>query len=209
VPLIVRWPGVIQPGAIRDDLVAFIDFAPTVLSIAGCPLGRDLQGQIFLGPNRASERKYIFAARDRMDEAYDRIRCVRDKQFKYIRNFHPELPYAQRIEYMEEMPTTRVWREWNAEGKLNSIQKLWFAKTKPSEELYDLEVDPHEVNNLAASAKHREKLDELRAALDRWMIETRDMGAVAETELIARGLVADKLTEYQARVKPLPEKLKL
>jgi N-sulfoglucosamine sulfohydrolase len=209
VPLIVRWPGVLQPGTVRDDLVAFLDFAPTVLSMARCAVPQDWQGQIFLGPHRAPERKYIFAARDRMDEAYDRIRCVRDKRFKYIRNFHPELPYAQRIDYMEEMPTTRVWREANAQGKLNKVQKLWFAKTKPPEELYDLERDPHEIQNLAASAKHREKLNELRGALDRWIVETGDMGAIAETELIARGLVADKLTEYQARVKPLPDGLKL
>lgn len=209
VPLIVRWPGMIDRGAVRDDLVAFVDFAPTVLSIAGCAVPQDLQGQVFLGPNRAVERKYIFAARDRMDEAYDRIRCVRDKRYKYIRNFHPELPYAQRIDYMEQMPTTRVWRELNAEAKLNPAQKLWFAKTKPSEELYDLERDPHEINNLAGSSKHRDKLNELRAALDRWIAETGDMGAIAESELIARGLVADKLSEYQARVKPLPEKLKL
>jgi N-sulfoglucosamine sulfohydrolase len=209
VPLIVRWPGRIKPGTVRDDLVAFVDFAPTVLSMAGGAAPPEWEGQIFLGPKRAAERKYIFAARDRMDEAYDRIRCVRDKGFKYIRNFHPELPYAQRIDYMEEMPTTRVWREWNAEGKLNKVQKLWFAKTKPAEELYDLERDPHEINNLAASARQRKKLNELRGALDQWVAETGDMGAVAETEMIARGLVADKLTEYQGRVKPLPEKLKL
>jgi N-sulfoglucosamine sulfohydrolase len=209
VPLIVRWPGHIQPGTRRDDLVAFVDLAPTVLSIAGCDVPKDLDGQVFLGPNRAPDRKYIFAARDRMDEAYDRIRAVRDQRYKYIRNFHPELPYAQRIDYMEEMPTTRVWRELNAQGKLNGPQKLWFSKTKPPEELYDLDRDPHEVQNLADSPKHRQKINELRAALDRWIIETQDMGAIAETELIARGLVADKLREYQARVKPLPEKLKL
>jgi len=209
VPLIVRWPGTIKRGTTRQDLVAFIDFAPTVLSIAGCDVPKELQGQVFLGPNRAPDRKYVFAARDRMDEAYDRIRCVRDQRYKYIRNFHPELPYAQRIDYMEEMPTTRVWREQAAEGKLNPVQKLWFARTKPPEELYDLDRDPHEINNLAAASKHRDKLNELRAALDRWIVETHDMGAIAETELISRGLVADKLSEYQARVKPLPEKLKL
>jgi N-sulfoglucosamine sulfohydrolase len=209
VPLIVRWPGAIPPATVRDDLVAFIDFAPTVLSMAGCAVPPDLQGQIFLGPKRAPERKYVFAARDRMDETYDRIRCVRDNRFKYIRNFHPELPYAQRIDYMEEMPTTRVWREWNAEGKLNNVQKLWFAGNKPPEEFYDLQRDPHEIHNLTASAAHREKLNELRAALDQWIVETADMGAIAETELIARGVVADKLSEYQARVKPLPGKWKL
>ena len=92
-------------------------------------------------------------------------------------------------------------------GKLNGVQKLWFARTKPPEELYDLDHDPHEINNLAATSRHRDKLNELRAALDRWIVETHDMGAIAETELISRGLVADKLSEYQARVKPLPERL--
>lgn len=209
VPLIVRWPGKLKPGTVRDDLVAFIDFAPTVLSIAGCDVPKDLDGQIFLGPNRSPERKYVFAARDRMDEAYDRIRCVRDKRYKYIRNFHPELPYAQRIDYMEQMPTTRIWREFNAEGKLNAAQKLWFAKAKPPEELYDLRADPHELNNLAGHRAHRARLSELRDALDRWIVETGDLGAVAETELISRGLVADKLSDYQTRIKPLPEKLRL
>jgi len=209
VPLIVRWPGKIEPGSVREDLVCFLDFAPTVLSLAGVTVPSEMQGHIFLGPHRAPERKYIFAARDRMDETYDRIRAVRDRQFKYIRNFHPELPCAQRIQYMELMPTMAVWREWNAQGKLSGAQKLFFAKTKPREELYDLDADPHEIKNLAGSWKHRARLRELRTALDRWMAETGDMGAVPETELIARGLVADKLQEYQPRVKPLPEKLKL
>jgi uncharacterized sulfatase len=209
VPLIVRWPGKIKPGTVRQDLVCFIDFAPTILSLAKVDIPKDLQGQIFLGPNTAPERKYIFAARDRMDETYDRIRCVRDKQFKYIRNFHTELPYAQRIQYMELMPTMKVWRELNAEGKLAGPQKLFFAKTKPKEELYDLSVDPHEINNIAGSRKYRSKLKELRAALDGWMTETKDLGAIPETELIKRGLVADKLKEYEPRVKDLPGKLKL
>jgi len=129
-------------------------------------------------------------------------------RFKYIRNFHPELPCAQRIGYRELMPTTRVWREWNAAGKLKAPQTLWFSKNKPREEFYDLECDPHEVNNLADSKLHRAKLEELRGALDRWIADTGDMGAIPETELIARGLVADKLTEYAARVKPLPENQK-
>ncbi|HWN93790.1 MAG TPA: sulfatase [Methylomirabilota bacterium] len=77
VPLIVRWPGVIKPGTVREDLVSFIDFAPTMLALAGAMIPTNLQGQVFLGPKTAPERKYIFAARDRMDETPDRIRTVR------------------------------------------------------------------------------------------------------------------------------------
>ena len=198
VPLIIRWPGQIKPGSVREDLVCFLDFAPTVLALAGVEIPKTLQGQIFLGPHAAPERKYIFAARDRMDETYDRIRCVRDKRFKYIRNFHPELPYAQRIDYGELMPTMQVWRELSAAGKLTGPQNLFFAKTKPKEELYDLDVDPHEITNLVLSPKHQDKLAELRSALDKWILETTDLGAVPEPELIKRGLVADKLKDSKS-----------
>lgn len=204
VPFLVRWPGKIKPGTVREDLVAFIDWAPTFLSIAGAPIPDRMQGQVFLGDN-VKERQYVFACRDRMDETFDRIRAVRDKRYKYIRNFYPELPYAQWINYMEKMPTANVWRKWNEEGKLNDVQKLWMAPTKPKEELYDTETDPHEVKNLADSPAHQEKLKELRAALDKWIVDTKDLGEVPETELIKRGLVADRLSkEYSARLKEHP-----
>lgn len=209
VPLLVRWPGVIPPGSVREDLVCFLDFAPTVLSLAGAEVPKAFDGQIFLGPHRAPDRKYIFAARDRMDETYDRIRAVRDARFKYIRNFHPELPYAQRIDYMELMPTMRAWRELRARGSLNGPQKLFFAKTKPPEELYDLDADPHEIQNLAAAPERAAKLAEMRMVLDDWLRGTKDLGAVPERELVERGLVADKLTEYDKRVKPLPKRLQI
>jgi len=199
VPLIVRWPGQIKPATLREDLVCFLDFAPTMLALAGAEIPREMQGQVILGPETAPERKYVFAARDRMDETYDRIRSVRDKQFQYIRNFHPELPYAQRIAYMEEMPTMQVWRKLNAEGKLNAVQKQFFAPAKPPEELYDVAADPDEVHNLAEDPRYRDKLRELRAALDQWIVDTKDMGAIPEKEMIKQGLVADRLAEYEKR----------
>ena len=160
---------------------------------------RHMQGRIFLGPNTEPEPKYIFAARDRMDETYDRIRAVRTRQFKYIRNFHPELPYAQRIAYMEEMPTMQVWRRLNGEGKLAGPQKIFFAPVKPPEELYDVKVDPHEIHNLADSPEHQAMLKELRGALDKWITETHDLGEIPEQELIKRGLVKDVLSTYEQR----------
>lgn len=217
VPLIVRWPGRIKPGTVREDLVSFIDFAPTMLAVAQVqslkskvqsrvPGGAEsvlelyppMQGIVFQGQN-AQERKYIFAARDRMDETYDRIRTVRDRRFQYIRNFESQSPYAQRIAYMEEMPTMQVWRRLNAEGKLNDVQKLFFAPTKPREELYDCAADPHEVHNLADSPTHQNVLKELRTAVDRWITETHDLGEIPEPELVRRGLVKDVLSTYAER----------
>jgi len=199
VPLIVRWPGEIEPGCVREDLISFVDFAPTALALAGVEVPTTMQGQVFLGPKSAPERKYVFAARDRMDETYDRIRTVRTKQFQYIRNFEPQLPYAQRIAYMEEMPTMQVWRRLNNEGKLTGPEKLFFTPVKPREELYDVSVDPHEIHNLADSPDHQTALKELRAALNQWIVDTKDLGAVTETELIKRGLVKDMLSTYEER----------
>jgi len=199
VPLIIRWPGKIKPGSAREDLVCFLDFAPTLLSIAGVGIPKEMPGRVIIGPKTQPEPKYVFAARDRMDETYDRIRGVRERRFHYIRNFHPELPYAQVVLYNEENPIMQAWRGAFAEGKLNGVQKQFFAPTKPPEELYDAEADRHEINNLAGSPKYQKKLKEMRAALDRWMKETNDLGAIPETELIKRGLVADRLKEYAER----------
>jgi N-sulfoglucosamine sulfohydrolase len=203
VPLLIRWPGHIQPGTAPDDLVGFIDFAPTMLSVAGISMPSQMQGNVFLGPD-AKKRQYVFAARDRMDETPDRIRAVRDKRYEFIRNFHPELPYSQRIAYNEENPTMQVWRKWHAEGKLNATQDMFFAKTKPSEEFYDCLNDPWEMHNLLAlrgtmTPETAAKVNELRQALNKWVSDTKDMGAIPETELIKQGLVEDRLSEYDKR----------
>lgn len=200
VPLIIRWPGHIAPGTVRDDLACFLDLPATTVALAGVPVPEAFQGRVLVGPNAGPEPRYVFSARDRMDERYDRIRSVRDRRFRYVRNFHPELPYAQRIAYMEEMPTMREWRRLHAEGALNPAQDHFFAPAKPKEELYDEDADPDEIHNLADDPKYAAQLAELRAALDRWIAETHDLGAVPERELIRRGIVADRLSEYEKRL---------
>ena len=185
VPVLVRWPGRIAPGTVREDLVSFIDFAPTLLALAGTPVPAHMQGRVFLGDDAAPEPEHLFFTRDRMDETYDRIRAVRDHRYKYIRNFAPELPYAQPIAYMDLMPTMQAWRGLAAVGRLEGPQRQFMAATKPAEELYDTEADPHEVANLADSA-HAERLARMRAALDEWIATTGDLGEIPETELAQR-----------------------
>jgi uncharacterized sulfatase len=183
VPLVIRWPGTLQPGSVSDELVAFVDFAPTLLSLAGVEIPPHLQGQAFLGPKKAPPREYVYAARDRMDETLDIIRAVRDKRYKYIRNYRPDLPYAQHIAYMDEMPTLKEWRRLAAAGKLEGPQAIFFQPTKPVEELYDTEADPHEIQNLASDPKHAEVLARLRAAHEQWRVDTQDLGLIPEADL--------------------------
>jgi uncharacterized sulfatase len=190
VPMIVRWPGHIQPGSTTDRLMSFIDLAPTVLSIAGARIPDHMQGTPFLGEAEGPPRNFLFCTRDRMDERYDTIRAVRNKRFKYIRNFEPKTPYDQPLTYPESFPIMQELRRVKAESGLVGPQNLLFLQEKPSEELYDTAQDPFELNNLAKDPGSKEILDALRAELERWMMETRDLGLLPEFELadwLARG----------------------
>jgi len=196
VPLLVRWPGAIAPGSVVDDLVSLMDLGPTVLALAGVPIPEHMQGRPFLASTAAPAREFVFGHRDRMDEAYDMMRTVRDRRFRYIKNFFPGRPYAQHIDYMEEMPTMREWRRLYKEhmnalspdyGRaLNPVQLLFFAPEKPAEELYDVAQDPHEVKNLASSPAHRAVLTRMRQALEAWQKDTGDLGLVPEADLRER-----------------------
>lgn len=196
VPLIARWPGHIKPGTVSDELVCLFDLGPTALSIAGVPIPQHMQAQAILGDQKKAPRQYAFAHRDRMDEAYDMSRSVMGKRFHYIRNFFPGRPYAQHIEYMEEMPTMKEWRRLYKDhmnalspdyGKaLNAAQLRFMAPEKPPEELYDLANDPDEVNNLANDPRHQTTLKQMRSALDKWQKETKDLGLMPELELRER-----------------------
>lgn len=184
VPMLIRFPGKKDAGTTDDRLISFVDFAPTTLSLAGLPVPKYMQGQPFLGTQKANPRKYIFAARDRMDSEYDMVRAVRDNRYKYIKNFQPEKPFIQNIVYRQQMDLMNELVRLNKEGKLNEVQKLWFRKTKPAEELYDTQNDPYELNDLASDPKYTSKLKELRSELERWMKLTNDKGFIPEKQWI-------------------------
>ena len=117
-----------------------------------------------------------------MDEAYDLIRAVRDKRYKYIRNYMWHLTRGQDIEYMNQMPTMQEMRRLNAEGKLKGPQKQYFEENKPVEELYDTFNDPHEVKNLADNPKYKSVLERMRRVHKEWVKETGDVGLIPEPE---------------------------
>src|SRR5687767_8643410 len=144
VPLIIYFPKKFRhlaprgysAGGESDRLVSFVDFAPTVLSLARIPTPRWMQGV----PLSAPEPKYLHGLRGRMDERYDLVRSVRDKQYVYIRNYMPHKIYGQHVSYMFETPTTQAWKRLFDQGKLKPPQTYFWEK-KPAEELYDLERD--------------------------------------------------------------------
>ena len=184
VPLIIRFPHKQMAGGVVDELISFIDFAPTLLSLTHYPVPEYLQGQAFLGPGQAPPRSYIFAARDRLDNDYDMVRGVRDKQFKYFKNYHPEKPYIMNIEYRMQMDLMKELLRAHEAGELNEVQKGWFAQSKPPEELYDLYKDPYELRNLAEDPEYIDKLIELRQELESWLDQYGDMGFIPEMDMV-------------------------
>ena len=193
VPLIVHVPEKFRhlappeykTGGTSDRLVGFIDLAPTLLSIAGSKAPAHMQGHAFMGQHTARAQKFSFGFRGRMDERYDMVRTVFDGRHVYIRNYMPHKPYGQYLDYMFQTPTTRVWHDLYHAGKLNAAQSI-FWQTKPSEELYDLEVDPDEVNNLATSKDHSDVMKRMRRAHRSWAAKVRDVGFLPEAEIHSR-----------------------
>ena len=192
VPLLIRFPekykrlAASRAGQTSDRLVSFVDFTPTMYNLVGLPLPDDMQGRAFLGPKAGPPRKYVFAAASRVDEVYEMARCVRDKRYKYIRNYMPHLPHIQPSEYPNRAEIMQELRRAAATGKLTGPQKSWWEPTRPVEELYDCAADPHEINNLARSSRHKAVMKRLRKALRDWMVETRDTGLLSEAEMHIR-----------------------
>ncbi|MEL6255241.1 MAG: sulfatase [Bacteroidota bacterium] len=184
VPMIIRYPDKKFAGSIDEQLISFVDFAPTVLKLADVSIPGYMQGQTFID-NDKSERKYIHAAADRFDAFTDVIRAVRDNRFKYIRNYRPDQGYYLPVSFRERIPTMAELLRLKDEGELNETQSLWFRDKKEPEELYDCINDPHELNNLAASPEYKEKLEELSKEMDRWLEEISDNPGKEERDLIS------------------------
>ena len=185
-PMIIRFPDGRSAGSVDDRLVSFVDLAPTLLAIAGVGPPPHLQGRNVLD-RKLPNRDYIFAARDRFDEAYvDRSRAVRSKTFKYIRNFLPDVPFYGDIPYRDNLATMREMRGLLAEGKLSPLQAGYFATPRPAEELYDLAADPHEVNNLAGDPRYADEKLTLRTALERWQADVPDLGTIPERDMVGQ-----------------------
>jgi uncharacterized sulfatase len=201
VPLLVhvpeKWkalaPDEYTIGGTSDRMVGFIDFAPTMLSLAGIEPKQWMQGIAFAGRFEKPGRKFNYGFRGRMDERIDLVRSVTDGRYVYLRQYLPHRLYGQYIDYMFQTPTTRVWRGLFDEGKLNEAQSH-FWQEKPAEELYDLQNDRDEVVNLVDASEYAEVLAKLRGVHESWEHEIRDIGFLPEAEIHAR---AEGSTPYQ------------
>ena len=169
-----------EPGSILDELISFIDLAPTAIELAGAQIPKNMQGRAFLGKNLKPERDYVFLARGRMDERYDIQRGVRSKRFKYLRYYEPKKSFIQFMNTPEGGPLMTELRKAQKKGTLKQEGKQLVAPTKPTESLFDLSKDPMEFNDLANDPSMKEDLIRLRAVHDQWMREVMDVGLIPE-----------------------------
>lgn len=179
IPLIVRWPKHIKPGSVSNELVSSLDICQTIVKLAGAKPAHDLHGHDLFGDVPA--RKYVHFNRDKMDSTHDAMRGVRSDRYKLIHNLMPERAYCQLNEYKErQYPILALMNVLNMRGKLDPVQARFMAATKPEFELYDLENDPHEVNNLADVAQHAKVKAKLLAEINRWRKDVKDIGVTED-----------------------------
>jgi N-sulfoglucosamine sulfohydrolase len=189
VPLVVRFPEKLahlspnKMGSQTKEPVGFIDFAPTLLSLVGAEIPKYMQGHAFLGEKRTKPAEFAYTFRARADERIDFKRGVTDGKFNYIRNYLAYLPTGQHVNYLWDNPVAPEWEALYKAGKANAAQSAFFEPA-PLEELFDLEADPDEVNNLAKDPKHFKTLLRFRQANRDHLLKTRDTGFIPEALLI-------------------------
>lgn len=205
VPLIVYVPekwrhlAPLEPGFSSDELVSFVDFPKTLLSLAGAEVAPVMQGRIFLGEAAEPAPSYVHFFRDRQGSRYDFSRAITDGQHYFIRNFMPHRPRGRDSRYGYWVQANwRAWESYFESGRANAVQSQ-FYRPKPPVQQFDTEADPWHVHNLADSPDHLARKEQLESALDRWMIQTRDVGLIPEPmfyELAGPGKSFATLYEY-------------
>ncbi len=169
-----------KPGDTDNRMISFVDLAQTVLSIAGCEVPGIMQGHVFLGSEKEETPEYVHFYRDRMAERYDFSRAVTDGQYYFIRNFMPHRPRGRDTRYgFTVQANWRAWEDYYESGKCNEIQSQFF-QPKSLVELFDTNSDPWHITNIANKPETRKIIAQLSNELDRWMIETRDIGLIPE-----------------------------
>jgi len=188
VPMVVHLPekwAHLSPfgtGEVSEELVAFVDLAPTVLSLVGLEKPAQMQGRAFLGEHREKppEDDHVFLFADRFDELYGLRRAITDGRWKYLRRFSPQRPAAPYSFYQFSMPSWEAWREaWQAGELEGYVNDIW-ESPQEVECLFDTEADPWEVENLAGKPEHRERLEAMRQRLRARMSEVSDTGVIPE-----------------------------
>lgn len=203
VPLVVyvpnNWKHLVDAelGTRMQGFVSFVDFAPTLLNLAGIDVPPHMDGVPFLGKGvdleEVNKRDEAFGYADRFDEKYDLVRTLRKGRFTYMRNYQPFNFDGLWNQYRYRMLAYQEWLELYQAGKLNAVQRQFF-EPRPAEALYDVEADPHEVNNLADDPAYAVVLGSMRERLSNRVKSLPDLSLFPESVLVAEAF--DNPTAY-------------
>ncbi len=180
-------------GTRTDDMIDIVDLAPSILHLAGIEIPAHLQGHNIFSSSIKQAKKYNYLYRGRMDERIDLVRSLRDKKFKYIRNYMPHRANGQHLNYLWNAASMLSWEQECLNNRCNKVQQRFWQLRKP-EELYDIEVDPWEVNNLADKPQYQQVLLSMRETLKEKNRRYKDIGFIPEGELVKR---TQDITAYQ------------
>lgn len=188
VPLLIHVPEKWQhlspykPVAVTTDPTAFVDLAPTLLSLLGLEKPAHMQGRAFLGTHAQPlpDDHHLFLFADRFDELFGMRRGLTDGRWKYIRRFNPRLPAAPYSFYQFGQDGWTAWQKAWQDGQLSGRFASIWENNQPIEELYDTESDPWETTNLATNPAHNETIKDLRNRLHQKMVAVTDTGLIPE-----------------------------
>ncbi len=180
-------------GTRTDQMIDTVDLAPTLLHLAGVVKPAYMQGHNIFSPSIEHAKKYNYLYRGRMDERIDLVRALRDKRFKYIRNYMPHRVTGQHLDYLWNAASMQSWEQECLNNRCNKIQQKFWQLKEP-EELYDIEADPWEVNNLAKNPDYNIVLSSMREKLKEKNRRYKDIGFIPEGELAQR---TQDMTAYQ------------
>lgn len=182
---IARYPKAIEAGTVSDALVQYEDILPTMIDFAGGDPVEGLDGTSCLDVlygDQAEHRQWAYGIHNNIPEGNSYpIRSIQDKRWKLIVNLTPEVNYH--CKYVTE-PGSSMWKSW-LETAQTSTDAQWLVNhylTRPAVELYDLQADPWELNNLASDPAQAERIATMRTALEAWMEQQGDRGALMDTQ---------------------------
>jgi N-sulfoglucosamine sulfohydrolase len=180
VPFIISGPDPYVPApSVRDDLVNLLDLSATTLVWAGVKVPDYFEGQ-YLFDEKFVPRSSVAAAKDRLDHTIDRVRTIRTDRFRYTRNYKTDRIFLQ-PQYRDGRDFLINLRELYASGELSpKLTEIYFGE-RPAEELYDVRLDPSQLNNLAGDSKYANELAKHRKLLDEWLSKG-DLGEGEESQ---------------------------
>lgn len=191
---VARWPGKIKPGSVSDAMIEYVDILPTFIDVAGGDRVSVLEGKSFLPVllgQRNHHKDYAFALQTTRgisngSEHYG-VRSIRSDRYKYLINLTPETRFQNNLTE-DKGGWTAFWKTWVEAAKTDAFAKETVDRYqwRPAEELYDLENDPYEFNNLAGQEKFKTLQNDLRRLLLDWMDQQGDLGQETEMAALSR-----------------------